>query len=104
MIINVLSKGTKFSIVDRPLVLVREHEDRMHKDRDYLGYSRNQIMARLSVIDRLKFEKVNLRSATKRYLLKNVSHYFLTSLSKKPVAVIGLLPMVLKLYFKLLSI
>ncbi|WP_422006241.1 glycosyltransferase family 2 protein [Roseivirga pacifica] len=104
MIINALSKGTKYSIVDRPLVLVREHEDRMHKDRDYLDYSRNQIMARLSVIDRLKFEKVDLHPITKRYLLKNISHYFLTALSKKPVAVIGLLPMVLKLYLKLLSI
>ncbi|TDN82184.1 glycosyltransferase involved in cell wall biosynthesis [Salegentibacter sp. 24] len=100
MIIKMLARNVKVSLIDDILVLVRSHENQMADNRKYSLYVKNQILARYYVLKILKDENVQSRKISK-YLVKSNFYYLLNQIAKRDF---DNFPYNLKIFFKTLNV
>lgn len=81
MIIKHLSRNAKVGVLDKVLVLVRQHEDQMVFKRNYATFSKHQCLARYMAIKELKLNKTGTKR-TYTYLFKSITYYFLYPIKK----------------------
>ncbi|MGI0107072.1 glycosyltransferase family 2 protein [Salinimicrobium sp. WS361] len=81
MIIKMLSKNLKVSVVNEVGVLVRDHQARMGSKRTYAEFAHNQIYARYLALTYLKNSQSHNRKI-ELYLLKSMLFYTVKSLKK----------------------
>ena len=74
MIIKILCRVNNVSLLDEPLVYVRQHENQMADNRTYAAFCKNQCLARHLAIKELKSNKIKDKDIYK-YLLKSISYY-----------------------------
>lgn len=97
MIIKMLARNLKVSLLDDILVLVRSHESQMADNRKYSAYAKNQILARYNALLLLKEENRVASTQIKKYLIKSNFHYLFTQIIKRDF---GYLFQNLKMSFK----
>lgn len=85
MIIKMLSKNIKVSIVEEVGVLIRDHQERMGNNRTYARFAYNQIYARHLALTYLK-DHQNNNKKIKIYLLKSMLHYIFQSIKRSELS------------------
>lgn len=98
MIIKMLARDVKVSLLDDILVLIRSHDNQMAGNRKYSSYAQNQILARYHALKILKEARVDSKQI-KKYLVKSNYYYLSTQIAKRDF---DSLPTNFKLFIKTL--
>lgn len=82
MIINMLSKGIKITVMDEVQTLIRSHDSQMAAKRSYASYAHHQILARTLVLESLNKQGL-LNNKIYYYLFKSNIYYTLNQTKKR---------------------
>ena len=100
MIIKMLARNIKVTLIHDVLVLVRSHNNQMADNRKYSLYVKNQILARYYALKILKDQKVQSRQIS-RYLVKSNIYYLFSQVAKRDL---DYFPKNLQMFFKTLYV